>query len=474
MEDWMDNDEEMSMGDIFGLIQEYESALSEDRSLLLDEDSYERIIQFYQDNREFKRAISVADAAIGHYPFSPAFFILKAEVLAEQSSFEYALEMLNVAQILDATEISIYLIRGDIYLWTSEHKLALEQLDIALGYASEQEDFSDIYLLKASVYEDLEQYLEVIDALELAVKAQPGNPESMNRLWFATEIAETFERSEAFHLKQTNLFPYDYLAWFNLGHALYYQKKYDKAIEAFEFAIAIDDKYEPAHLFLGDVFFEIENYQKAQEAYFEAIQSVKPYKESFYKLAECFERLSDYQKARYYLRKATNIDAEYDEAYFKIGETYMAEENFSQAITSFERALKVSGDDTEYLSSLGDAHLLNDDPTSAIPYFQRAIELEPHNMAHYVHLGSAFYELNDCEIAYDTFELACKLFADSAEVRFVYGVYLLQDAQRKRGLEVLEEGLQLNISDAKLIFEMDKTLRDDSDIARLFEVYNVV
>jgi hypothetical protein len=53
-------------------------------------------------------------------------------------------------------------------------------------------------------------------------------------------------------------------------------------------------------------------------------------------------------------------------------------------------------------------------------------------------------------------------------------VYLLQDAQRKRGLEVLEEGLQLNINDAKLIFEMDKSLKEDSDIARLFSSYGVL
>ena len=37
-----------------------------------------------------------------------------------------------------------------------------------------------------------------------------------------------------------------------------------------------------------------------------------------------------------------------------------------------------------------------------------------------------------------------------------------------------EEGLQLNINDAMLIFEMDKSLKEDLDINRLFAAYNVL
>lgn len=467
MEEWMENEEEMSLGDILGLVKQFESAQSEDRNIMLDEESYERIIQFYQDNREFKRAISVADVAMDQYPYSPAFYILKAEVLGEQRSFDESLEMLEKAQHLDATELSIYLIRADIYLWTSQHTKALEQVQLATEFAVEKEDFADIYLLKASIYEDLEQYLEVIDALEEAILAMPENLEALNRIWFATEIAETFERSEKFHKKLTDAFPYNHYAWFNLGHAYYYQNKFDEAIEAFGFATAIEDDFEPAHLFLGDVYYEIEDYVKAQECYFDAINTSKPFKESFFKLAETFEKMGDMQKARHYLRKATNIDTEYDEAFHKIGETYMQEENFAQAIPAFERALKISPSDSVFLSSLGDAYLMNDDPAAAIPHFQKAIELEPHNLSHYVHLGSAFFELNEVETAFDTFEIALRLFADSAEIRYIYAVYLIQAGSRKHGLSILSEAIALNPKDAKLVFNMDNDLLNDEEVVAM-------
>jgi hypothetical protein len=62
------------------------------------------------------------------------------------------LNVLEIAETLDANEITIYLIRADIYLWTSQHKKALEQLNLALPLASEKDDYTDIYLLKADIY----------------------------------------------------------------------------------------------------------------------------------------------------------------------------------------------------------------------------------------------------------------------------------------------------------------------------------
>jgi tetratricopeptide (TPR) repeat protein len=475
MSDWFDDEEEqeMPLSDLIGLIQEYEKAQSEERTLNLDEDSFEQIIQFYIENREFKRALSVADSAIERFPFSPAFFILKAEVLADQSLFEDALKNLRIAETLDAQEITVYLIRADIYLWSGQHTDALKQLELALPMAIEKEDFTDIYLLQADIHEDLELYLEVIDALEMAVAIDPDNEEPLNRLWYAVEIAETFERSEKFHKKLTDLYPYNYLVWFNLGHALYYQNRYEEALEAFGYVTAINESFEPAHIFAGDVHFEMGNFEKALECYHEAISAEKPYKESYFKLGECYEKLGDYQKMRYYLRKATNIDAEYEEAHHKIGESYMVEENYAQAIQSFERALKLLPESANYLSSLGDALLMNDEPEKSLECFVKAIDIEPNNHAHYIHLGSAYFEMGDFANCIETFTHTITLFPEASDIRYIFAVYLFQMDKRKEALRIVEEALNINTQDAVLIFKMDETLAHDADLMALLSSYNI-
>ncbi len=104
--------------------------------------------------------------------------------------------------------------------------------------------------------------------------------------------------------------------------------------------MAIQDDFEPAHIFLGDVWFEKEEYSKALEKYMDASKIGKSRKETFFKIAECYEQLTDFKNCRYYLRKATNIDATYDDAFYKIGETYLAENNYNQAVQAYERAVK--------------------------------------------------------------------------------------------------------------------------------------
>ncbi len=474
MEDWAEDEfDEMSLSDIVGLVQQYEQAQKDEKSLVLDEDSYERIIQFYQENREFKRAVSVANSALERYPFSPGFFILKAESLAEQNHFEEALRSLELAETLDATELTIYLIRADIYLWTGKHNDALEELAKALPLAELPEDKTDVYLLRADVYEDLELYPSVMENLKQAVIADPQNEEALNRLWFSVEITERFAESEKFHQALVDKYPYNYLAWFNLGHALYNLDKTDDALEAFSYVTAIEEGFDPAHIFSGDIYFERKDFVKALEQYMEAMRVNKPYKETYYKVAECYEQMRDFQKTRYYLRKATVIDSEYDEAFYKIGETYMAEENYAQAIQAFERTLKIAPENPDYLAAVADAYLMNEDPAPAILHLKRAIEIDPNNKLLYINLASAYFGLEDITMCVDTLLSTARLFPKSADLYFINSVFLFQSGLRQEALASLQTALEMNPEDIEIMFQMDASLQEDSDVQLLLEQYGL-
>ncbi|HEY0262599.1 MAG TPA: tetratricopeptide repeat protein [Chitinophagales bacterium] len=474
MEDWAEDEfDEMSLSDIVGLVQQYEQAQKEAKSLHLDEESYERIIQFYQENREFKRAVSVASSALERYPFSPGFFILKAESLAEQSHFDEALQALELAETLDATEITIFLIRADIYLWTGKHSDALVQLEKARSYAELPEDLTDIYLLQADIYEDLELYDNVMKALQNAAKADPQNEEALNRLWFSVEITSRFEESEKFHRTLIDDNPYNFLAWFNLGHALYNLDKTDEALEAFGYVTAIEESFDPALIFAGDIYFERKDFVKALELYMEGMRVNKPYKETFYKAAECYEQMHDFQKARYYLRKATVIDSDYDDAFFKIGETYMAEENYAQAVQAFERTIKIAPENSDYLAAAADAALLNEDPEKALEFLRKAIEIEPNNKLLYINLASAYFGMEDLENCVNTMTSTAKLFPNSADLYYINSVFLFQSGMRQEAFVSLQTALEMNIEEVNIIFQMDASLREDAEVQLLLEQYGL-
>ena len=60
------------------------------------------------------------------------------------------------------------------------------------------------------------------------------------------------------HQKIIDQQPYSELAWFNLGSAYQGLKLYEKAIDAYQYAVAIDEKFDYAYRNMGDAYIRLE------------------------------------------------------------------------------------------------------------------------------------------------------------------------------------------------------------------------
>jgi len=469
----MENNEmdESEFGELIDLIKKYEDAVQAKQSVFFEEDSFEQIIQFYLDNREFSKAMKVIDSALVQYPFSANFFIKKGEVLANQKHFKEALQVLGEAERLDPNNVGLFLIRADVYLWDGAYTLAKEEVERGLAAASENEDFSELYLEMADIWEDQEKYWEVMDNLKMALKYDPENEEALNRLWFCTELTEKFEESIRFHKALIDERPYSYLAWFNLGHAYAGLKMYDKSIEAFGYVIAIDDTFEPAYTCSGDIRFIDEDYNAALVFYLDAIKLIKPNKDLYLKAAECFEKMNDMGKARGYLRKAIAVDPYFDEAFYRIGETYLTEEKYSKAISSFERAVKLNKENIDYLASLAEAYISIEEGEKALLLFERIFQLDPQNKQNWINLATAYFNVENYRKAFQVLVEAEQKYEGSADIYYIKSVFYFEVGNRHEALINLERGLLLNFDEHVVIFEMEDSLLSDSVVLQTIEQY---
>jgi tetratricopeptide (TPR) repeat protein len=460
-----------TFGELMDVIKKYEDAENSQQTIFLDEEMYIRIIEFYIDNREFKRATGVVENALDQYHYSCELWVKKAELLAEQNKYEESLEALESAENLDKTEIPIYLLRSDIYLSQGKHDEALEVISLALMIADEPDDICDLHLEQADIYEDMGLYVEVMESLKECLKTNPDNEEALNRRWFCTELTEQYEDSRVFHKQIVDQYPYNHLAWFNLGHAYAGLKMYDDAIEALEFAVAIDDTYDLAYEMMGDVYFDMKDFNKALEAYHDTIKAGKPNKETLCKVAESYSQLKDYHKARGYFRKALAIDPNYDEAFFLIGETYRAESNFTKATEAFERAAKISPENIDYLNALGDACIMNDEIESAVAIFERVLTLNSNIKQHYINLATAYYGMEDFRAGFDTLSNAADKFDNPADIYYIKFVFYNQIGNKNEALVNLQKALLINFDEHKTIFEMDERMAQDESILAVIEQF---
>lgn len=460
-----------SFGEMMDLIKQYEEASQQNNLPYFDEESYEKIIFFYQDNREFKKANQVIDAAIEQFPFSGEFLLKKAEVLAEQNYLDEALAVLEQAEQLDPMDVSIALTRSDILLFKGEHKAALMEIERGFTLAENDEDKCELYLERADVYEDQEMYWEVIESLHSALEYEPENEEAMNRLWFATEITERYDDSIAFHKSLIDRAPYNHLAWFNLGHAYAGKQMWDEAQDAFEFVVAIRDDFESGYICLGDVKFMKEEYELALNFYHEAMKAGKPLKELFLKTGECYDKLDDLPKARNYMRKAIAADPHYDEAFFMLGETYRKDENWNQAITAFERALRLNKENTDYMLALADAYLNVDDIEKAVALFEMILEADPKQKGNWVNLAAGYFEMDKRKEAFALLNEAEGKFEGEADILYIKSVFYYQAGNKHESILTLEKALMLDFDAHVLIFDLESNLLTDDTILQVIEQY---
>lgn len=462
---------EPGFGELVDLVKRYEDSVKAKEEVFLPEDSYEQIIQFYLDNRENNKALKATESAIEHYSFSSFFYSKKAEILANQKHFEAALYALEEAEKLDPNDINIFLIRADIALWEGRHPDALAQIEYALTVVDNDDDRCELYLEYADVYEDLEQYDDVVKSLELALRLNPESEEGLNRYWFCTELTGKYNESITFHEQLIEESPYSYLAWFNLGHAYAGIKNYEKSLEAFGYVIAIEENFDPAYICCADVLYNMERYEEAMANYQDAIKISKPNKELYLKTAECYEKLEEFSKSRAYLRKAIVVDPYYDEAFYRIGETYRLEEKWNKAISSYERAVKLNKENTDYLAALADAYMSVGEGELALNIFERIFQLDTQTKQNWINLATAYFNVENFRKAFQVLTEAEAKYENSADLFYIKAVFYMQAGNRHEALLNLERGLLTNFDEHTLIFEMDDSLLDDKGVLQVIEQY---
>ena len=462
---------EPSFGEIVDLVRQYEDAVKSRQKFFFEEENYEQLIQFYQDNREYNKALRAIDSALEQHSFSSYFFTKKAEIYANQKRFADALNILEISESLDPADINIFLIRSDIHLWEGRHQEAQDEVKYALAISTDKLDKCELYLELADIFEDQEKYIEVVDSLKNALLMDPLSEEGLNRFWFCTELTGQFEDSIKFHEELIDQNPYSHLAWFNLGHAFAGIMEYEKSLDAFGYVIAIDENFDAAYICSGDVLYNMSRYEEAISFYLDAINIGKPNKELYLKTAECFDKLLDFAKSRTYLRKAITVDPYFDEAFYHIGETYRMEEKWGKAVSFFERAVKLNKENVDYLAALADAYMYVGEGEKAVELFERILQLDTQTKQNWINLATAYFNVENFRKAFQVLNEAEHKYEENADIFYIKSVFYHQVGNRHEALINLERGLLTNFEEHKVIFEMDESLLNDVAVMQVIEQY---
>jgi len=362
------------------LLKHYNNLRNGQSTIFLEEEAFEKIIDYYDEQDEISKALEAAETAIDYFPFSAPLLLKKADLLLATRKYRDALDLLEKAELFDATDINLYILKTDAYLAMDMQEKAVELLEKAVNSFEGQEKIELLFEL-ADVYDDYEEFDKVFDCLAVILNEEPTNEEALYKICFWTDFTGRNEESIKLHLKIIDDHPFNELAWFNLAAAYQGIKLYEKAIDAYLYAIAIDEKFDYAYRNIGDAYIRLRKYKEAIEALEKVLELSKPEEVIYEAIGHCYDHLKNYAQARFHYRKASHLNPDDSKLYYKIACTYYNEGQWASAVKQLESALKIQRSQPEYNLLMGECKLQLNEIKEAVQYLSTAVRVRPRNIS---------------------------------------------------------------------------------------------
>lgn len=448
------------------LLRQYENLKNGHSHSFIEEDAFEKIIDHYQEREDLVRAMEAAEIGSEQFPYSSLLLIKKADILLAYRRYKEALDVLEQASLLDSTDINLYILKTDAYLALDQQEKAVILLEEALSFFEGEERIELLFEL-ADVYDDYEDFDKVFDCLKLILEDDPNNEEALYKICFWTDFTGRNEEGIRLHQIIIDEYPYNELAWFNLAAAYQGLKLYEKAIDAYKYAITIEEKFDYAYRNMGDAYIRLRKYKEAIEALEKVNELAKPEDVIFEAIGYCYERMKNHAQARFYYRKASHLRQDDSKLFYKIACTYYNEGNWTACIKQLETALKLHRLQPEYNLLAGECKIQLGLFRDAIQYFTNAVRLRPKNAGGWEALIRCLYKAGFYEEALEQTQAA--LYATHSKPLFIFykAAVLFATVKAKEAIIQLELAMEKAPKLLKKFVELNPAILQNQQVVDL-------
>lgn len=439
------------------LLRQYENLKNGRSHAFLDEDSFEKIIEYFDEREDMVKALEAVELGIEQYPYSAFLLIRKADILLASRHYKKALEILEQAELFDSGDINLYILKTDAYLALDQQEAAVELLGQALLLFEGEERIELLFEL-ADVYDDYEEFDKVFDCLKLVLEDDPNNEEALYKICFWTDFTGRNEESIRLHQKIIDDFPYNELAWFNLAAAYQGLKLYEKSIDAYQYAVTIDEKFDYAYRNMGDAYIRLRKYKEAIEVLEKVLELSKPEEVIYEAIGHCYDRLHNYAQARFHYRKASHLNTGDSKLIYKIACTYYNETNWENAIKQLENALRIHQMQTDYNLLMGECKMQLGAYKEAVQYFSTVVGNRPKNIAGWEALIRCLYKGGFFEEAKEQAQAALQITNGKPLFIFYQSSILFAMGKSKEAILYLERAMDKSPKLLKKFVELNPAI----------------
>ena len=202
---------------------------------------------------------------------------------------------------------------------------------------------------------------------------------------------------------------------YTLGGLYYWDRQYDRALEAVRNALALAERMDNRRLAawcwnnLGNVYADLGRYDEAVEAYKKAVELDPDDAYPWNGLGEVYRHLGRYDEAIKAYQKAIELDANYAYPWNNLGNVHAALGRYDEAIKAYQKAIELDANYAYPSNNLGNIYAALGRYDEAIKAYRRAIELDADFAYPWNGLGNVYADLGRYEEAREAYWKALEI-----------------------------------------------------------------
>ncbi|MBU2527210.1 MAG: hypothetical protein KKC03_11470 [Bacteroidetes bacterium] len=400
--------------DNFSILR-FESMLKTNKVLFFDSEEFEDIIHHYLEGGKITLAKRALKMGLQQHPSSIDLRLFQVEIYLFEDKLELAERLIDTLEKIDPNNEEIFIQRANMLSKKSLHHKAIEALETALKFSLEP---AEIYAMLGMEYLFVENFEKAKDCFIACLLEDPEDHTSLYNVVYCFEFLEKVDEAVAFLKEFINQNPYSEIAWHQLGRQLCVLKRYEEALEAYEYANLIDEHFMGAYIEKGKVLEKLKKYQQAIDNYKVTLTIEDPSSFALLRIGKCYEKMHKMRLAIRFYRDAVHVDPLLDKGWLAITRFYYKQEKYQKALESINKAISLDGENGQYWLMAAQIHRKVLDFDQAVEAYAKSISLGTFKLSTWLKMADLLIHMREFEHALDQMIIADTLFPNRAKIYY--------------------------------------------------------
>ncbi len=359
------------------LVGRYEAMRKENKIGYLDVFEIERIINHYIKQDNVKKALELCNVGVEIHPSSFRLKQKKAQLFIELDLSTQALKILNMIAKVEPNNVEVLILKGIALSQLGDVKKSLANFENVMSLVENDSDrvvlLSDISLtfIKIGRYDIAAKFLS--EAYEI----DNSDYEIILDLAFCLDRTNDAKRSIGLYKKYLEKNPFSDIAWYNIGICYDKQENTSLAMEAYEFALALNDEFASALINKASLLQSEQMYSEAIESYKTFLLLEPENEDVYFSIGKCYYELGDYLMSIQSFKKATQLNNEHSDSWYFIGLISLEIGKYKKSKNFIKKAIKINDENPSYWFVLAKIYINLNELKKSEKAYLKTINIEP-------------------------------------------------------------------------------------------------